>query len=284
MKEILISILSISVLIGIPATTFVIGLNFGRPNLNLIKGNFYSLLIYSIAMFIVMPAIALILIFILPEYFSVWTGLFLISIAPSMPLIVDSKNLSTEYSNISLAWFVTALLVSIVFIPLNITIAEYILKVNVDLAFLPVLTKMMILFIIPLSAGFLVNYFLPDLKIKLIKILGIISKIALSVLILIFLIISIPLLIKAGFISIMLILFFIIAAYFVGKFFGMFSGSKSTLLLQSSLILRFPAPALVFAQLNGTIEKHAPVIVAYTLLGILLSTVIKKFNKPDTEK
>jgi len=234
---------------------------------------------FCLAMFIVMPAIALMMIFILPEYFNVWTGLFLISIAPSMPLIVDSKHLYTKYSDLSLAWFVFALLISIIFIPLNLVIAEHILKINVDLAFFPVLTKMMILFIIPLSAGFLLSYFFPDAKVSLIKVFGLISKIALSVLILVFLTVSIPLLIKTGAISLLLIFLFVVIAFFIGKIFAGLSGHKNTMLLQSSLILRFPAPALVFAQINGTIEKHAPVIITYTLLGILISILINKLNK-----
>lgn len=282
MRDVLIKILSISVLIGVPSSTFLLGLNFGKFTIQELKKHYSMILRFTLVMFVIMPMTALTLIFVIPEYKEIWSGIFLVSIAPAMPVIFKISDKQGQDSRIVLIWFVIAIVLSIFFIPLNLTIAEYILNLNFELGFLKVLWKLLMLFVLPMVAGFIIHDYYPDLSSKIVKPINLLSKAALLVLLITFLIISVPILMKSGPLQILIVTSFLIFAFTIGIIFGK-SGNISSPLLEASLLLRFPAPAIVFTQINNTVEKHAPVIIIYTVMGfIIMSLAMKLYYRKKT--
>lgn len=276
MKDILLIILSISVLLGVPSTTFLMGMNLGRISVYHLTKNLVMIIKYSVAMYIIMPIVALFMLFLLPGYQEIWSGLYLVSIAPAMPLILKATLRNKHESGFALMWFVIAIILSVFFIPINLGIAEVLLKLDFKLGFLKVLWKLLSLFLLPLATGYFLKHHFPDISERIKKPVNFINKTGLTALTVSFFAISIPVFLKSDPILILLVVCFLFVALIIGIIFGM-NDKVNSPLLEASLLLRFPAPAIVFMQINNSVEKHAPVIVIYTLMGLILMNLSMKF-------
>ena len=280
MAELLLKIIGICAMIAIPSASLLTSLNFGRPHFRSLTGLTSMLFRYSLAMFIIMPAIAVLMYFFGGEHNSLWPGLMIISLAPAAPGVVKSMAKLEGNQKLSLAWFLTSILYCVILTPLCLLVIEQVFSVDLDLGFDDVLMKMLTFFLLPMIAGFLIYRFAPGLVETLKKILNPIVKITMLVLVIALLIVSVPLIIKQGLTNILLTFAFLIVALLIGMLFG-YPEKQHGPILPASLVMRLPASAIILAQVNNTVMLYAPVIIMYVFLGTIVMTVAKKliFNK-----
>ncbi len=274
MEKILLQIIGISAMLAVPTSSFVMSLEFGKPNFRELSGKTSMLFRYSLAMFIIMPAIAL-LFFFVGNNNNLWIGVMLVSLAPAAPLVVKSMGKLDGNKELGLAWFLVAIIYSVVLTPLDVLIIEEVFSVNLDLGFLEVMNKMLIFFLLPMLAGFLISIFVPGWSKPLTKIIGPISKIASVVLILCLFIVAVPVIISKGISNTLFVLGFLVIALIVGQIFS-YPERKQGPILSTSLVMRLPASAIVLAQINDKIQIHAPVIIMYLILGLVVMTIANK--------
>lgn len=282
MAEILIKILGISVLIGIPSTSFLTGLHFGKPHLRDFPMHMPVVFRYSLIMFILMPAIAVILHFADSQHKVIWSGIFLVCISPVMPMLVAKSDSGLKSSRAKMAWYIIALVYSVVLIPLILFVVREIFSFDFKLGIEAITMKLVLMFMLPMFIAFFLSANKKLAKTAE-KIIDPVNKIAMIVLILCLLIIAIPAVIEMGALPIVLVAAFVIAAFLIGIFGGWYHKKPGTI-LASSLLLRLPAPAIVFAQTNGTLKEHLPVILCYVILGVIVSRIAdKKLPTVQTE-
>ncbi len=275
MAQILLQVIGITAMIAIPASSLLTSLNFGRPHFRDLAGMTSMLFRYSLAMFIIMPAIALLMYYFGEEHKSLWTGIMIISLAPAAPGIVKSMSKLEGNQKLSLAWFLTSILYCVILTPLCLKVIEEIFAVDLDLGFDNVLMKMLTFFLLPMLAGFLICRFVPGIVEPLKKILNPVLKITMLVLVIALLIVSVSLIIKQGLTNILLTLGFLIVALLIGMLFG-YPEKQHGPILPSSLLMRLPASAIILVQINDSVMLYAPVILMYVLLGTIVMAIASK--------
>lgn len=189
--------------------------------------------------------------------------------------MLKSLNKINGDTNISIAWMITAILISVIMLPVNLFIISKVLNINIDLGIDDVMMKLFIMFLLPMIAGFLISRFTPGYVAGLKKIFDLISKAASVVLIICVLIIAVPVLMNKSLISIGLILAFLMITLGISLLFEL-PGEKFGPILAYSVVLRLPAPALVLAAINGMTKVYAPDLIAYLLIGIVLMMINSK--------
>jgi predicted Na+-dependent transporter len=119
MREALPQILGILVLVSVPLTGLCLGIETGRAYLSQLWRMPRVLVRFFLATFVLMPALAVVIRLSenLPP--AVWAGLLLISMTPASPGFYSKANRLSADAEISLAWQLTSVLLSIVTIPLN---------------------------------------------------------------------------------------------------------------------------------------------------------------------
>ncbi|MBK8550488.1 MAG: hypothetical protein IPL53_05265 [Ignavibacteria bacterium] len=246
-----------------------------KPYLKVLFANPKMVLRYFLVMFILVPALALALYLFDIDNRHTWMAVLVISLSPASPGMLKSLNKINGETNISIAWMITAILISVIMLPVNLLIISKILNVNIDLGVDDVVMKLFIMFLIPMIAGFLISKFIPGVVPKLMKIFGSISKVASIIVIICVLIIAVPVLMNKSLISMGLILAFLMITLGLSLLFEL-PGEKYGPILAYSVILRLPAPALVLASLNGMTRVFAPDIIAFLLIGIILMMIYSK--------
>jgi predicted Na+-dependent transporter len=284
MAEILLNIIGISALIAVPSNSILLGLNSGKLNFREIFGKKKILIKYILTMFVITPLLVVILFLTIGPYNGVWTAMFIIAVTPAAPSIVKYIDKLGCDKNISLAWLVITIFLSLIFVPLNLLIVENIVNMDIDLSVFPVFIKLMTLFIIPILAGFLFSKYFKDKVPIITKFLEPVSKLAMIALVLSLLIIAVPLMIKAGIFQILLILIFILIALTIAHIMGSPDQAYGPI-LPYSVILRLPAPAIVISQVNHTVQKHMVVIISFTIIGIIVISIYNKifFGKKSSK-
>ena len=282
MEKILFQIIGISALLAVPSSSLLMSLEYGKPNFKELAGKTSMLFRYSMAMFIIMPAIA-VLFFFIGNNNNLWIGVMLVSLAPAAPLVVKSMEKLGGNKELGLAWFLVSIIYSVILTPLNVLVIEEVFSVNLELGFLEVLNKMLIFFLVPMLVGFLISAFAPGLSKPLARIFGPISKIASIVLILGLLIVAVPVIINKGILNSLLMLGFLSVALIVGLIFGL-PEKREGPILSTSLVVRLPASAIVLAQINDKVQTHAPVIIMYLILGLVVMGIANKLIFKKTEK
>ncbi|MBX7044152.1 MAG: hypothetical protein K1X85_14750 [Ignavibacteria bacterium] len=273
MTEIITKLVAIAAIIAVPATSLGMGLQFEKPHLRLLANHTGMIFRYSLAMFVVMPAIAAVLFYYDIANKAVWGGIFLVSISPIMPSIVGKTGKKDKDSLIKLAWFVIALIYSLFLIPLSLIAVKSVFGLDFDLGYKELFIKLLILFIVPLSAGFLVSIYFPASVASVLRIVNAAGKIAGLVLVVLLLIVAAVQISKLTLISVLLVLGFALLSMIVGVVLG-YPERNSGYVLAGSLLMRLPAPAIIFAQINNTVQEHLPVILLYLIIGTLMYKVL----------
>jgi len=283
MAELILTVLKYSVILAIPASMMVLSMEADKPYLKVLYHNPKMVLRYFLVMFILVPALALALYYFDIDNRHTWMAVLVISLSPASPGMLKSLNKINGETNISIAWMITAILLSVIMLPLNLFIIGKILNINIDLGIDDVIIKLFIMFLLPMIAGFLICRFLPKIVPGLMKTLGLISKVASIVLLICVLIIAVPVLMNKSLISLGLILAFILISLGLSLLFEL-PGEKYGPILAYSVVLRLPAPALVLASINGMTKVFAPDLISYLLIGILLMMIYSKlFYKKNKE-
>lgn len=275
MAELVLTVLKYSVIISIPSSVLVLSMEANKPYLKVLYNNPKMLLRYFSVMFILVPAFALALYFFDIDNRHTWMAVLVISLSPASPGMLKSLYRINGESNISIAWMITAILISVVMLPVNLFIIAKILSFNIDLAIDEVMIKLFIMFLLPMSAGFLICKFIPEKVPGLMKIMGLISRISAVVLTICVLIVAIPVLINKSLLSLGLILAFLMITLGLSLLLEL-PDEKYGPILAYSVVLRLPAPALVLASINGMTRVFAPDLIAFLLIGFILMTAYSK--------
>lgn len=275
MAQTILAILGISIITAIPSSMIVLSLDAGRPYLKELYQNPKMLIRYFLVMFILVPALALALYIFDIDNQHTWAAVLIISLSPASPGMLKSMNKINGDTNISIAWMITAIFLSVIMLPVNLFIISSILNVNINLGIVDVMMKLFIMFLLPMIAGFLISRFFPKHVPGIKKIFDLISKISMLVLMICILIISVPVLMSNSLVSLGLILAFLMITLGLSLLLEL-PGEKFGPILAYSVVLRLPAPALVLASINGMTKVLAPDIIAFLFFGIILMMIYSK--------
>ncbi len=279
MAQKLIAAIGVTVLIAQPLVTFHIGVETGGPQLRALLTRWGLGLRYFLATFVVMPAIAVGLgaAGILPR--AIWVGLALMSIAPPAPPATLRLRKMGNF-DVGLAWQAEAFIISVVTIPLTVTIVQSLglVATKLNLNWWPVLERSLIFFAVPMFLGLMVRRYWPALADAVVKPVGIAANVALIVLVILVLIVAVPTILKFHIASIGLVVGFVAIAVIVAHLFGG-PGRDTRITLAAMLAARFPVPALLLAQANNATKMVLPVVLVYVLAGTLLVPLYGRLTK-----
>lgn len=277
MAEILPVIIGIAAMVSVPTASFLLGLKFKRPHLYLLANEIPALFRFSLVIFVLMPFIAALLFHFNPANHKVWSAMFVLSISPVMPLIIDKKDGMTKYNTMMQAFFITALLYSLVLIPLSLIVIQEVLNLDFRFGTSQIISKLLTFFILPMGIGFLLQRVLSDSHI-IIRAVEMINKLATIVLLAGIFVVAVFSLSKMDPFSALLVMVFLLLALAIGFITGRFQKNLGTI-LASALLLRIPAPAIIFAQINNMLKDHLPFILLYVLAGAVLYMALLKKRK-----
>jgi len=275
MAELILTVLKYSVILAIPASMMVLSMESEKPYLKVLYNNPKMMLRYFLVMFVLVPALALALYYFDIDNRQTWLAVLVISLSPASPGMLKSLNKINGDTKISIAWMITAILLSVIMLPVNLFIIDRFIKFKIDLGIDDVMIKLFIMFLLPMIVGFIISKFIPKIVPGLMKILGLISKVASITLIICVLIIAVPVLMNKSLVSMGLILAFLIITLGLSLLFEL-PKEKYGPILAYSVVLRLPAPALVLASINGMTKVYAPEIITFLLLGIILMMIYSK--------
>lgn len=273
-------------MIAAPSQAFLLGLAAGRPGLRALLAEPRVALRFFLATFVIMPALAILLGLFTPVPWPVWAGLALISMTPpGTGLSAKSLKLAGD-SQIGLAWQALAVVLSIFTVPLTVFVAERILDLKLALGFGPVVEKVLIFYVLPVAGGFMVHGQWPGVGAAIRKIVNPVSHGAHAILLLLVLILAVPLLLKVGAVSILLVLSFVASAILIGHLLG---GPPQELrpTLAAALATRWVAPALILARVNHSTREIAPILLTYLIGGALMMMLYGRWVKnlpPSVER
>lgn len=275
MAEILLTIIGLSAIIAIPSQSIVLGLNAGKLYFKELFSHRTLLIRFIITMFVIIPGVVVLFSYLTGNLISIWSVVLIISVAPASPGVIKNMGKLEGVQNVSIAWMILTMLLSLIFFPLILISLEKYLGIDLKLGIADVIIKLMILFIVPMGIGFLISKYFQEKAEILKKILNPVSKVAMLALIFSILISSVPMIISNGINPILLLLSFIIVALVIAHLMG--SPEKEFgPILPYSIILRLPAPAVIITKLNNTMEIHLPVIISYTILAALVMLIYNK--------
>ena len=226
-------------------------------------------------MFLIIPGVAVLFSYFTGNLIAIWSVVLIISVAPASPGVIKGMAKLEGNQNVSIAWMILTMLLSVIFFPLIILILQAYLGIDLKLGIGEVVIKLMILFIVPMGIGFLLSKYFKDKAGTLVKILDPVSKTAMLALIISLLVSSVPMIISKGIIPVLLILAFIIVALVIAHLMGSPEREFGPI-LPFSIVHRLPAPAIILTKLNDTMEMHMPVIISYTILATIVMIIYNK--------
>jgi BASS family bile acid:Na+ symporter len=279
MREALPQILGILALIAVPLTGLCLGIETGRAYVSQLLRMPGVLIRFFLATFVIMPALAVVI--RLSENLSpaVWVGLLLISMTPPSPGFHSKVRKLSVGAEMSLAWQLTSVLLSIVTIPLTLLILENALGLQLNWGIGAVTRKILLVYLAPVMAGMLWRRLSLPIATSVARIAIPISKVTLLLLVLLIVLIGAKPLISLGARSLLIVLLFVAVAILVGHLLGTPPPNLRPT-LAGALAMRFPAPAFVLAKLNGILGPITPVILAYLIFGgVLLGLYSKLVRK-----
>ena len=277
MLKLILSTVGILVMVVVPLGAFLLGLATGRPYLRLLLAKPGALLRFFVATFVIMPAIAIGLALLAPLP-PVWAGLALISVTPPAAGLSEKVVKIGGDSKIGLAWQALAVVLCIFTIPLTVLLGERIHGLSLELGITAVLKKILILYLLPILAGFLVRHFWPEASDSLGKTLKPISTFAGLLLLLLVMIIAVPVIFSQHAINLLIVVVFVACAILIGNLLG---GPPPELrpTLAAALATRWLPPALALAAVNQSTREVAPVLITYLFAGTLLMMVYGRLVK-----
>ncbi|HMS34425.1 MAG TPA: hypothetical protein PKC91_10085 [Ignavibacteria bacterium] len=275
MAETLLTIIGISVILAIPAGSLLLGLQEEKPYLKKLYQNKSMLIRNILTMFIIAPFVAYLFYLLLPEYQFIWVALIVISICPVQPGLIKKITKLSGDDKLSIAWMITALFLSLIFLPLNLFIMQKVFHVDIVFGMDDVILKYLMLFIIPMLVGFMLSSYLKSHVPKIIKIVSLISKIAMLILVICLMILAVPIIISKGITPVIMISLYLVVMLLTAHLIGL-PDKRYGAILPYSVILRLPAAPIALAKLNGTMDKHLSTIITYLILGILLMMIYDK--------
>ena len=231
---------------------------------------------YFLATFVVMPALAVVagMNKLLPP--ALWVGLALMSIAPPAPPATRNLRKSGDV-NVGLAWQAEAFLISVVTIPLTVSLVAWMMRRQVDLSWQPMLLRGVLFFAGPMVLGLLVRRYAPAMADAMQKPLARAAAIALIALMVLVAIAGAPVVWYFGIGPVAVVTAFVAIAVGVGHVLGG-PRSDTRVTLVAMLAIRFPVPAMILAQANGILDRTIPVVLVYVIVGAVFVAIYSRLS------
>ncbi len=275
MDKILLAVITASVVVAVPLSSVIMGIRFERPRFMLIKNELGEIFRYALAMFIIIPVTVALIYYFDPANKSTWEALFLISISPVIPGIVAKEREVTTDTYKKLSWYIISLLLSLFVIPISLIVVRNFFNLHFSIGYEEIALKLFLMFILPLMLGFALRHFFSKAASKIADILQTAVKYAGLVLAVSAIAVMIALFNKLTVIDIVSVIGFLVFAVSTGMIVG-HRRNRTGYFLARSVMMRLPAPAIVFAQVNDTVREYLPVILLYIIADTIIGKLLEK--------
>jgi BASS family bile acid:Na+ symporter len=223
-----------------------------------------------LAMFVVMPVVAVLLAVLFDFHPTVERVLIFLAMSPVPPLLPQKETKAGADEHNALALMAILALLSIAVIPLEILILQSVVGRPLEMASGAVVRVVLISTLLPLAAGMLVRSFMPGLAAWIEKPLALIPMVLLPLAIVVLLVATGPAilaLIGDGTVIIAIVVFLAVG-FAVGHVLGR-PNPNNSVVLGLSTACRHPAIALTIAAANFPEERFEAVILLYLILGAI---------------
>ncbi|GFE85169.1 bile acid:sodium symporter family protein [Steroidobacter agaridevorans] len=232
-----------------------------------------SLLVRSLlAVFVVMPIVAVLLAVLFDFERTVERTLIALAVSPVPPLLPRKESKAGGDEHYALGLMAILALLAIVVTPLEIMILQSVAGRPLELAAGTVVRVVLISTLLPLAAGMSVRAFIPGLVTRIDRPIALIAKVLLPVAVVVLLVAAAPaMLALIGHGGVLIAMFiFLAVGLAVGHALGRPDRNHSVVLALSTAC-RHPAIALSIAAANFPKERFGAIILLYVLLGAIVA-------------
>ena len=267
-KQIVILVLQASVV----CTVFGFGLNTTTDDLTYLIRRPGLLVRSLLAVFVVMPVVAVLLSLLFDFGPTVERALIALALSPVPPLLPQKESKAGGDHNYALGLMAIVALMAMAVIPLEILILQGIAGRPLEMASGAVVRVVLISTLLPLAAGMAVRYFMPGLHARIEKPVAMIAKVLLPLGVLVLLAAAAPaILALMGDRRVLIaMVVFLVVGLAVGHVLGRPNRNYSVVLALSTAC-RHPAIALSIAAANFPEERFGATILLYVLLGAIVA-------------
>ncbi len=226
----------------------------------------------TLAMYVIMPIVALVIAYSFNLHPAVKIALVVLSVSPIPPILPNKAFKAGGKTNYTIGLLVDTALLAVIFIPIILEVFERITRVPLGITINSIATQVLATIVVPLMLGILIRTFLPNIAERVAKPLSLIGTV---LLVLCFLPVlfgslrAILLLIGDG--TVVSLAAFALIGIIVGHLLGgPESENRPVLALATSS--RHPAIAIAIANANFPDQKLAvPAVLLYLLLSAILA-------------
>ena len=265
MTEVLQTLASLSVLVFVIGSMTSMGLTLTVPIIIAPLKNARLVVLALVANFILIPALAYLIVLIIPLDESVGIGLILLSTAAGAPFLPKLAQVAKGNIAFSVGLMVLLMVVTIIYLPLVLPL----LLTGVEVNPWEIAQSLIVLMLIPLAIGLFINARYEDAAAKIQPTFGMASNIALLAMMILSLILNFSSMIAlVGSLGILAGIIFIVVALVIGTLLGgSDAGSRSVMGLGTAQ--RNIAAALVVAGQN-----FGPDVVTYLMVIAVIALVL----------
>jgi len=266
--------------LSIIATIFGFGMEATRADLLYVATRPGRLVRAGLAMFILMPLLAVALSKAFDFKPAVEIALVALAISPIPPLLPRKQGKAGGGASFSLGLMVTMALLSLVFIPIATQLLGYFYGRAFTMQLLPIVLLVLKVVIAPILAGMLFRRWLPGLSMRIAKPLQLVSTIALGLTALVIIVASSrAILAEVGNGTLVAIITFIFAGLLIGHLLGGPDPNDRTVLALSTSS-RHPGIAIAMASANYPGDRSiAAAILLYLLVNLVVSVPYTVWRK-----
>jgi len=268
LKQLVILALQMSILL----TVFGFGLKTTTDDLSYLIRRPRLLVSSLLAVFVVMPVVAVLLSVLFDFELTVERALIALAVSPVPPLLPQKESKSGGHEHYALGLMAILALLAIVVTPLEILILQSVAGRPLEMASGSVLRVVLISTLLPLAVGMAMRAFMPGLVTRIEKPIALLAKVLLPLALLILLIAAAPAMLavigRGGILFPMFI--FSAAGLAVGHVLGLPERNHSVVLALSTAC-RHPAIALSIAAANFPEERFGAIILLYVLVGAIVA-------------
>ena len=231
-----------------------------------------GLLVRSLlAVFVVMPVVAVLLSLLFDFGPTVERALIALAVSPVPPLLPQKESRAVGDQNYALGLMAIVALLAMAVIPLEILILQSVAGRPLEMAEGAVVRVVLISTLLPLAAGMAVRSFMPGLVARIEKLVAMIAIVLLPLGLLLLLAGAAPdILVLIGDVRILIaMVVFLVVGLAVGHVLGRPDRNYSVVLALSTAC-RHPAIALSIAAANFPEERFGATILLYVLLGAIV--------------
>ena len=266
------SIIYVDVLVlqlSVLCTVFGFGLNTTTRDLSYLIHRPGLLARSLLSMYVVMPAVAVLLALVFDFPVTVERSLMMLAISPVPPLLPKREMKAGGNENYALGLMAILALTAIVVMPLELLMLQRVVGRDLEMASGAVVRVVLVSILLPLAAGMAVRSVMPKVADWLEKPLGLVTNVLLPLSILVLLAIAGPAIWELmGNGTLIAIIVFVIVGFGVGHVLGAPDPDQSVVLAMSTAC-RHPAVALSLAAANFPGERFGATILLCLLVGVI---------------